>query len=68
VAEPLVSESRRCKQLQAFYLSEVRALTEGEEVEEFGHVVSPVMPEVPVSKLDRQGLRQPIAPSTHLTL
>ena len=43
VSQPLVCESWRGEEFEAFYLAEVRSLAEGEEVEELGDVVSPVI-------------------------
>lgn len=42
MTETLVREPGRREQLEAFYLSKVRPLAEGEEVHELGNIVAPV--------------------------
>ena len=43
VSQPLVGETRRGEQFQTFDLSEVRPLSQREEVEELGDIVAPIL-------------------------
>lgn len=42
MAQALVCEAGRCQELEAFDLTKVRPLAEGEEVKQFGDVVASV--------------------------
>lgn len=41
MAETLVREPRRREELQTFYLTEVRPLAEGEEIQQLRNIIAP---------------------------